>query len=269
MQKERFKIYLGQKRSGGNDMRVKYVRIWKYLVLCLLVTLFAGCTNVRLEFDRMVGTAYPPDQTVSGTTYTLNKIYADAGVVLTVNEDDTNIAAVAGDSYLDDGQLDNLETANRASQVGPETYDCGFWIFEGTCTRYFLYGIVLDHYFDYYASNTYNRGILGVMWKTDERSGFAISYKNSTISSDGGKYLRTTAHEAGHAFNLHHQDADGSTTIMTQTGDLGSSYVYEFTSDSETHLQDHPEECVMPGTGVFGSISSQHTAHSWTTTDCP
>ena len=56
------------------------------------------------------------------------------------------------------------------------------------------------------------------------RTGFAVfvdSLRNSTtITNDNQAYLRTTAHELGHALNLLHRDGDGSETIMNQTGRL-------------------------------------------------
>ena len=85
--------------------------------------------------------------------------------------------------------------------------------------------------------------------KIGNRSAFVTLYKNSVVSTDNGKYLRSTAHEIGHAFNLNHCDGDGSTTIMNQTGTVGDTYSYEFSSDSLDHLQDHDRDSVWPGIG--------------------
>jgi hypothetical protein len=255
--------------SHSPDMRCFFV------VGFVFAALISGCTTYNVEYDRMTGTDYPPAQSVSSKTITLASIYADAGYILTVDEDTTNIAPLAGPpdpsdpdqyDYITEAELDTVETANRSTQVGPVSWPCGFWIFKGTCTQYHLYGVVANHYYEY-SDGTRDKGIMGIMWTAD-RSAFANFYKNATVSSDGGKYLRSAAHEIGHAFNLHHEDGDGSTTIMNQTWKVGNNYVYEFSSASKTHLKDHPGTCVRPGVGTFGSINKAHTDHGWTTTDC-
>jgi hypothetical protein len=223
----------------------------------------------------MTGTAFPPAQTVSGKTVTLESIFATVPLVLKVDEDTTNIAPLTGPAnpadpfqydYITEAELDTVEAANRTSPVGPDTWSCGFWIFSGTCRKYYIYGLVVDHYYEQ-SNGTRRTGVMGIMW-TSDCSSFANFYKNSTINSDGGKYLRSAAHELGHAFNLHHGDGDGSTTIMNQTGTVGNSYVYEFSSDSKAHLKDHPRPCRSPGVATFGSVNTVHTDHGWTTADC-
>lgn len=238
-------------------MRREAIWIAFLLVWCAVGT--GGCAHCRLEYDRMAGTVFPQAQTVGGDTVDLESVYADSGMALDVQEDDTSIAALSGDS-IRESELDTLETANRDGPLGPETYSCGFWVFEGTCTRYHLYGIVVDHYYEY-DSGVVGKGIMGIMWTGDRRA-FANFYKNSTVSSNAGKYLRSAAHEIGHAFNLHHEDGDGSTTIMNQTKVVGSSYVYEFSSTSLDHLSDHPDTCKWPGAGgTFYHCSTDHPPH--------
>ena len=236
-------------------------------VLVTVLVLLGSCTIYRVEYDRMTGTTYPPSQTVNGATVTLESIYAAEGYVLDVNEDTTNIAPLTGTgNCINEAELNTIETANRTTPVGPVSYSCGWWIFSGTCTDYHLYGVVVDHYYEYDSGNC-GTGIMGIMW-TDDRRAFANFYSNNTISTDGGKYLRSAAHEIGHAFNMHHGDGDGSTTIMNQTGTVGNNYVYVFSTESHDHLKDHPAECVRTGVGTFGSINTAHTDHGWTTVVC-
>jgi hypothetical protein len=223
-----------------------------------------GCVTTHLEYDKMSGTSFPPEQTVDGDTVTLSSIYAKAGKLLVVDENDTEIAALAGDS-ISDAELDSVEADNRSSPVDPSSRSCGFWIFRGTCTTYYLYGIVVNHFGEDSAGNK-STSLLGRMWTTGNRRAFVNFYKNSTVSGDGGKYLRSAAHEIGHGFNLHHEDGDGVKTIMNQTGVVGDSYVYEFSSTSLNHLKNHPAHCVFPGTGTFLSCVPDHEDH--VTEDC-
>lgn len=92
---------------------------------------------------------------------------------------------------------------------------------------------------------------MGLMYDSANRSAFANFYKHNTVSGNNAKYLRSTAHEIGHAFNLAHCDGDGSTTIMNQTRVVGNTFTYEFSSESLEHLQDHPKEFVWPGISPF------------------
>lgn len=247
------------------------------IAFSILVGCLTACTTTSLEYDRMTGTAFPATTTVGGNTVSLTSIYADADKVLNVNQDQTNIAALTGPAdpndpnkydYITEAELNTIETANRTVPVDVNEYSCGFWIFSGTCRTYYLYGIVVNHWYER-INGTRSTGTLGIMWATDNRRAFASFYKNGTVSGNNAKYLRSTAHEIGHAYNLHHQEGDGSRTIMNQTGVVGDTYDYEFSSDSEDHLDDHPRDCVYPGTGSFTSVNTAHTPHTFTTSDCP
>lgn len=249
------------------------------LTLALLAFALAGCASVHVEYDRMTGTAFPPAQTVNGETVTLETIYASAGYLMKVNQDQTNISALTGPAnpadpnqydYITEAELDTLEQANRSSPVAPTRFIC--WdrgIVPTYCTRYYLYGIVANHFYEDNAG-VRRTSILGIMWATTNRRAFANFYRNSTVNSDGGKYLRSTAHEIGHAFDLHHEDGDGSTDIMNQTGVVGNNYVYRFVAAASTnHLRDHDKKCVFPGISVFGAVHTGHTDHGITTATCP
>lgn len=245
-------------------------------VFSILVSCLTACTTTSLEYDRMTGTSFPANTTVGGNTVSLTSIYSDAGKVFNVNQDQTNIAPLAGPAnpadpnqyaYITEAELDTVETANRTVPVDVNVYSCGFWIFRGTCRTYYLYGIVANHWYERQNGSRLT-GVLGIMWTTNNRRAFASFYKNGTVSSNNSKYLRSTAHEIGHSYNLHHEEGDGSRTIMNQTGVVGNSYDFEFSSDSKDHLDDHPRDCVFPGTGSFTSVNTAHTAHTYTTSDC-
>ncbi len=259
----------GQAGAGGHRRKEGFMttqskfsppRIFGTVLFAVL--LVGGCTSTNLEFDRMTGTAYPPEQTVGGDTVNLGTIYANAGHLLIVDEDDTDIAPLTvGDGTqqqcVNTAELSSIEAGNRSTQIGPASFECGFWIFTTTCTRYHLYGVVTDHNYEF-DNGTCSTGIMGIMYDAVNRGAFAVFYKNNTIKNNGAKYLRSAAHEIGHAFNLHHSDGDGSTTIMNQTKVVGDTFVYEFSDQSQTHLDDHPDNCKYPGTGSFTSVNEEH-----------
>lgn len=258
---------------------MNFLKVLAAFMMLFYLSIITGCTKVLVEYDRMSGTAFPQSETVSGSTVNLETIYAEEKIPLSVNEDDTNIAQLTGPvdptdpnqyDYITPAELDTLQTNNRSLQIGARIYNCSFWIFSGTCTDYHLYGIVVDHLYETNGGVRYPT-VMGVMWDTTNRGAFASFYKHATISGNNAKYLRSTAHEIGHAFNLHHNDGDGSTTIMNQTGTVGNTYTYTFSSNSKTHLADHPDNCRYPGTGAFGYVNTQHAGwpgHGWVTSGC-
>lgn len=223
----------------------------------VLSAALVSCTTARLEYDRMTGTAFPAEETVDGKAVNLTSIYLQGNILLAVMEDTTSIAPLTGPfdpsdpsqyDYINPAELETLETANRTSPVGPESWPCEFWIFRGTCTRYHTYGVVVNHY-EEKADGTRSTSTMGWMFDPVQRRGFVNFYKNSTVNTNNAKYLRSAAHEAGHSFNLNHCDGDGSTTIMNQTSVVGDSFTYQFSAASLEHLQDHPKEAVWPGIG--------------------
>ncbi|MGP0565485.1 MULTISPECIES: hypothetical protein [unclassified Nitrospina] len=231
------------------------------IALVLALTILIGCTTTRIEYDRMTGTQYPQPETVSGAEVNLTTIYWQGERVVTVDENTTNIAPLTGPAnpldpdqydYINPAELETLETANRRDPIGPVTFDCGFWN-AFTCTRYHLYGVVVDHYREgdcgVACRSTTTLGLMyaGAGGATNDRSAFVSFWKNSTVNSDNAKYLRSTAHEVGHGFNLNHCDGDGSTTIMNSTGTVGDTYNYQFSASSLDHLQNHDDNEVWPG----------------------
>lgn len=224
------------------------------LVLCALL---ASCTGARVEYDRMTGTAFPQSETVDGEEVTLTSIYLQGSILLTVMYDDTGIAPLTGPfdatdpnqyDYITPAELETVELANRGSAIGKEEWSCNWWILKFTCSRYHVYGIVVDHYYESLAGAR-STSTMGLMYTSANRRSFANYYKNSINNSNNAKYLRSTAHEIGHTFNLNHCDGDGSTTIMNQTGTVGDTFTYEFSSASLDHLQNHDKLAVWPGIG--------------------
>jgi hypothetical protein len=206
----------------------------------ILGSLLASC--VSLEFDRMSGTAFPTPQTIDGQLVSLATIYDEAGIKLNVQEDETTIQPlnIATDDCISDAELTTLEDGHRHLSLFPSAV-CPFQF----CNTYHLYGVVVNHYGELLDA-CIPEFILGKMWQGHTRSAFAIFYRMNTIQTSGPEYLRTTAHEIGHAFNLHHSDGDG-TSIMTQSDDLVGTPVYRFSDQSRDHLENHPHQCKYPG----------------------
>lgn len=231
-------------------------RLAHTLSIFLLFSSLVSC--VSLEFDRMTGTTFPPQHMVNGQPVTLETIYDDAGIKLTVEEDDTNIQPlnIAEDDCISDAELATLENGHRHLSLFP-TAACPFQF----CNTYHLYGAVVDHYGEVLDACV-PEFILGKMWQGHTRSAFAIFYRMNTIQTSGPEYLRTTAHEIGHAFNLHHSDGDG-TSIMTQSDDLVGEPVYRFSDQSKDHLANHPAQCKFPGAiggAPFTWVVNDHAA---------
>lgn len=234
----------------------------KVIIVLFLATL-TSCETCRIEYDRMTGTQYPQPEIASGAEVNLTTIYWQGNRIVIVDENTTNIAPLTGSAnpldpdeydYITLAEIETIELANRRDPIDSVRFKCG-WRNAYTCTRYHLYGIVVDHYWEgSCGSGCRNTTLLGYMYAgssgtTNDRSAFVSFWKNSTVNSDNAKYLRSTAHEIGHAFNLNHCDGDGSTTIMNQTGVVGSTFTYEFSASSLDHLQNHDDDAVWPSTG--------------------
>ena len=244
-------------------------RVLLSIVVPVFACLLVSC--VSLEFDRMTGTTFPPAQTVNGQAVTLGTVFNDAGISLDVEEDDTAIQPlnIAQDECISDAELSTLENGHRHLSLFPASA-CPF----AFCNTYHLYGAVVDHYGEV-LDVCVPEFILGKMWQGHTRSAFAVFYRANTIRTDGAAYFRTTAHEIGHALNLHHSDGDG-TSIMTQSDDLTGDPVYRFSEQSRDHLANHPGQCKFPGAvaaAPFTWVVNDHAAwahpqEELTITDC-
>ena len=233
------------------------------VIIALALSTLIGCETCLIEYDRMTGTQYPQPEMVSGSEVNLTTIYWQGERLVMVDENTTTIAPLTGPfnpadpnqyDYITLAEIETIELANRRDPIDSVRFKCGCknWY---TCTRYHLYGLVVDHYWEGDCGvgcrnvNTMGYMYAGASGTTNDRSAFVNFWKNATISSDNAKFLRSTAHEIGHAFNLNHCDGDGSTTIMNQTSVVGSTFTFEFSASSLDHLQNHVDHAVWPGTG--------------------
>ena len=243
----------------------------KLMTAVALATL-GGCTVV--ELDRMRGTQFPPSITRDGNVVTVGSIYAAAGRWVEVSQsagDEADIAAL-GKDCITAAELDSLLSDHRTSPVAPVTTQNG--------TVSYVHGMITAHY----GSNddgTCNKTLIGTMFDTADRSAFALYYKK--IADDRAKdaaksdayYLRSAAHEIGHAFNLHHGDGDSISSLMDQGYTVeknvsGADVPYTFSTHALDHLQGHPDGCVLPGTGKFGGCNAAHDGyHGAMGIECP
>jgi hypothetical protein len=235
--------------------------------LALILSL-GGCLRLEittLEYDRMINTSFPPEQTVSGRRVNLTTIYLREGYAVQVLFDETAIPLLPG-SGIRDSELDALESGHRGIPVAPVSWECGIGK-PATCTNYFVYGVVVNHFHEF-PDGFPDETILGRMWTTDNRRAFANFYRHPIVNSDGGKFLRSAAHELGHAFNLHHEDGDRISSIMNETSVVDDHYVYEFSPQEHDHLHNHPVNCVQPGTNRFLFVAQGHPLHDGATPGC-
>jgi hypothetical protein len=118
--------------------------------------------------------------------------------------------------------------------------------------QWHMYGVLLT---------CHTSGILGVMFDTAQRRGFA-EFMNA-FSSDDFR-LRTAAHELGHAFCLYHSDGDAwrpsgpvagaGRTIMNQTGVLAADWGYAWSSSDMNVYYDFSKARWRPRSGfAFGA----------------
>lgn len=223
----------------------------------ILSATLGACVSV--EIDRMSGTTFPPELMMNGQNVTISSVYLEAGRVVNVNEDESNIPelAIPNNDCISDAELDALEAGHRDSPLFP------------TGTTYHLYAAIVNHYGE--VLDACSPGWLtGKLWDAHTRSALAIFYLHPSIQPGSEEYLRTTIHEIGHAMNLHHQDGDPS-TIMTQSDDVVDP-VFEFSADSVEHLQNHPAVCKYPGAvggAPFTWVTNDHAAwHVQTVPNC-
>ena len=110
------------------------------------------------------------------------------------DQDDISIAPLTGpfDStdpdqydYITKAELETIELANRSTPFGVREWECEFWLFDGTCREYHVYGIVVNHYREK-DDGTRSSGSMGLMYDPVERSAFVNYYKNSTNSQISG-----------------------------------------------------------------------------------
>jgi len=224
------------------------------LMIIGLIPLLLTSACVRVEFDKMAGTQFPPTLTIAGEEVSISTIYRDAGFPVFIDEHESGIATLDG-NCISEAELDSLEMGHRSAPVGPSTpAGCP------GCTEYHTYAVTVDHFYGEAMVACEANSLLGIVWP-DQRRAFAIFYPTSVMSSDS-LYLLAATHELGHTFGLHHADGNQSFTDATIMNDgsyfFGNNWVFEFTNQSLEHLSDHPVVCKAPSDRSFWAITPEH-----------
>jgi len=229
-----------------------------------------------IEIDRMDQTKLPPGETSSqdpsgsnpplefeGKTHSLKGIFSKAGINLEVSATDQKIPLLGDENYTN---ADLSSLMNIYSKRGTITDNENMYAY-----LIIVNGIIMTPSPDGILRP--RPSILGAMWDIERRRGTAVFYKNQTISNDSVAYLRTSAHEIGHQFNLHHRDGNATKvngsvkkfSIMNQTGvisDYGGwpdGVLLEFGPLESKHLSQHNFQFVAPGMSRFdGKCDAEH-----------
>jgi hypothetical protein len=220
--------------------------------------------RVSLEMDKVEGTEFPPESVdFENENHNLRDIFSDAGMVLEIRKDEKDIPNLAGgeDAAYTMAELDNLMKSRRNLQNGSgETMSAYLVVVNGLFFR--------EDPQDWGPSTS----TLGIMFDTERRLGTAIFYGQQDINTDARAFLRTSAHELGHQFNLHHDDATSymqggirKYTIMNQTRIITRSSSrwpngigFRFGDLEKTHLMTHPLPNVQPGGSPFLVCAAEH-----------
>lgn len=217
-----------------------------------------------LEIDHMKGTVLPPSVKIDGTEYSLYNIFEDAGIEF-VPIDPLGFGAgpeVTSGQDLDpttpmvdysDEELEYLMKYNTSRGKPSSSSEINLY----------AYLLIVD------GISTRSDTILGIMFDSNKREGTAVFYGNPTIRDNPHFFLRTSTHEMGHQFNLHHEDGTSKIvdnrrkfSIMNQTRTIQNSpdvsrvdakdhIGYYFGELEKKHLNDHPPEFVAPGGSSF------------------
>ncbi|HET9957158.1 MAG TPA: hypothetical protein VFQ61_21825 [Polyangiaceae bacterium] len=202
--------------------------------------------KATVEIDKVTGTEFPPRSVRhDGQEYSLASIFRDAGIELSVVEDQADLPPPPPGQDFDLPLLHEYMSKYRKETrdgwyahilVVPRIeYQEGWSIVKPL-------GVMYD----------FRSGDLNNM----PREGCAMSM--SAVPADPRAYLRTLAHELGHVFNLLHPKAELppqaiDTSLMNQTADLQALGAFpdnielSFSASNKLWLSQGPAEFVMPG----------------------
>ena len=206
--------------------------------------------RIFLELDKIQGADWTPYVVErGGTRHSMESIYADANIDLRLRSHNGNITDLKNGAAYSRAELDSFFSGNFNA-----TAPSGYW---------HMHGAMMTRYT--------NSGVLGIMYRTGDRRGFAVFSNAFSGANREAFMLRTTAHELGHALNLFHSDGNANNngspaggqgrTIMNQTWTLANDWGYTWHTNSMNHLNNHPVNRIQPNTGHgFDQCISTHRA---------
>jgi hypothetical protein len=140
--------------------------------------------RIYLEMDKLNSVKWPPKSVERGkASHSLQGTYAAAGIHLQPVRDDGAIPDIKNGKPYTDAEIHSFITSYRNDRVPANTWH--------------MYGGLLTSHINGLQGITINRG---------QQKGFVLFAHQCT---DNAHYLRTTAHEIGHALNLKDSDGDG------------------------------------------------------------
>lgn len=206
--------------------------------------------TATVEIDKVMGTEFPPRQVEKdGRIYTLESIYEDAGLNLTVIRDQAELPVPDSGPNFDLPLLHEYMARFRKEQR--DGWHAHILVVPNIeYAEGFLISRPLGVMYDFRSADLNNM----------PREGCAMSM--ASVSAHPHMYMRTLAHELGHVFNLLHPKHEIppqpiGTSIMNQTADLqalGSfpdNILFELGPANKAWLRSGPAEFVMPGGRPF------------------
>jgi hypothetical protein len=230
-----------------------------------------------IKISLMVGTKSPPGEgrlfkeppvIWDGKSYSLSRIYSNAGLDIEVNTESQEIPDLMNGRYT---QNDLMVMKDEFRPIS-SPFGINAWL------------VIVNGILRAPDQNTGvmqdRTDVLGFMFDQDKRTGTAVFYQNQEVRTKPFAYLRTSAHELGHQFNLHHRDAfmhrptsgGRKYSIMNQTliiqkyglqgfENWSAAAELEFGEHERDHLTNHPITKVAPGLSPNdGTCTSDHVA---------
>ncbi len=202
----------------------------------------------QMEFDAIDGIPVPNYYILRNNTInTLRRSYNACGWIIELSHGDLAIADPESGAAFTNADLYSFWQAN-ANVPANETYMHGAFLTTDVDANR---GIMFM-----------NTGSVPSLPNAERRMGFAVFRNNVDVNQREERYLRTTIHEAGHGFNLLHGDGDGTTTFMNPTNNINATtWSFNFSNISCTHLGTHTLNAVRPAGEAFGSGRSCNNLH--------
>lgn len=208
----------------------------------------SAMTTLILDLNTVTGlTSLPARAVVRSEARTLEALYAKVNIAI-VRRDARFRDFAPGRTYTDD----ELQAAARTiPAIGPGP----------GASEWYVRGFVVPK-----LANSKGRTVTGLMFDLKTRQAFALAE-----GSIPARFLRTAAHELGHALNMFHSDGDADpgccagdpqaaqgASIMNDDQCLSADWDFVFSAQERAHLTTHDPRFVRPGLGPYGVCETVH-----------